>query len=176
MRLRDFERSVELAKSNTRPSPTVVVGDAPSSSLLEWASVSVSEPITTAEVAFSDTTFGFVPSRPGPHEVAGQLLLQTSVAGFGPKVSFALPAGIVDGGQTITMPPDGKTKVATISEDLIGVASGQTDADVSYIAVFSAVLVMSESLGGSFLVRLASSLQGVPVSIMPGSVMQYRAL
>jgi hypothetical protein len=144
-----------------------------------WTNVLLAADFITSSAAAVDAGLGIVPIANNRMMFEARLLLRTAVNTVGPRPGIAWPTGMTDGSAIIRMPSSATANleaVGNINAAMLIAAGGVPNANQSYLATISGMMIAGGAPGGSFRIQLASETAGTNVTLKAGSFIRWRSI
>lgn len=142
-----------------------------------WTDVKLANNFVTSSAAAVDTGLSIAPILNSRIMFEARLLLRTAVNTVGPRPGLAWPTGMTDGAAMIMMPSAATTNLianGNINAAMLIAVGGVPNANQSYLATISGMMIAGGGPGGSLRVQLASETAGTNVTMMAQSFIRWR--
>lgn len=144
-----------------------------------WTDVVLAADFVTSSAAAVDTGLSIAPTLNSKIMFEARLLLRTATNTVGPRPGLAWPTGMTDGSAQIMMPSSATANLISngnINAAMLIAVGGVPNANQSYLATISGMMIAGGGPGGSLRVQLASETAGTNVTLKANSFIRWRAI
>lgn len=143
-----------------------------------WTNVVLAADFTTSNAAAQDSGIAFLPAANARVMFEARLMLRTATNTVGPRPGIAWPTGMTDGVAKIVFPSAATTDLVAngnVNAAMLIAVGGVPNANQSYLATMTGVMIAGGAPGASFRVQLASEAAGTKVTMKAGSFLRWKA-
>ena len=141
-----------------------------------WTDVVLAANFVTSSAVAVDTGLSIAPILNSRIMFEARLLLRTAVNTAGPRPGLAWPTGMTDGAAMIMMPSSATANLianGNINAAMLIAIGGVPNANQSYLATISGMMLAGGAPGSSLRVQLASETAGTNVTMMAQSFIRW---
>lgn len=142
-----------------------------------WTRVVLANDFVTSSAAAVDTGLSIAPTLNSRIEFEARLMLRTATNTVGPRPGLAWPTGMTDGSAMIMMPSSATANIISngnINAAMLINVGGVPNANQSYLATISGMMIAGGAPGSSLRVQLASETAGTNVTLKARSFIRWR--
>lgn len=142
-----------------------------------WTRVVLANDFVTSSAAAVDTGLSIAPTLNSRIEFEARLLVRTATNTVGPRPGLAWPTGMTDGSAMIMMPSSATANLISngnINAAMLIAVGGVPNANQSYLATISGMMIAGGAPGSSLRVQLASETAGTNVTLKARSFIRWR--
>lgn len=143
-----------------------------------WTNLILAADFPTSSAVAVDTGISFLPAANARIMFEARLLLRTATNTVGPRPGLAWPTGMTDGAAMIMMPSSATANLianGNINAAILIAVGGVPNANQSYLATMSGLMIAGGAPGSSLRVQLASETAGTAVTMKAGSFLRWKA-